>query len=425
VDPLVTILERERFELDDTPLLDGDFEVHVGAGFGLELEGWVVGRDLPITRVDLVQDAMALWELVPTHEREGAVVRSKFYAPVSAIPLPPAFDLVVRVRLGEDGERARLGAVHGRRTELQTGVRPRFNPLMVTTFSRTGSNLLVRMLGEHPEIVAYRPFRYEPRVSAYWVEVLRELTEPGSYRRQITPQLRQPARGWWLGPAGPMAPPLLDPEVEGAIARDAVHDLACFCQERIDAVYAQIAPHCERPNAAYFAEKHSPNEVPMILSELYPGSREVFLVRDFRDMIASVLAANARRGTHRFGRGEADSDEKFVRRFRRFVTNLVASWRRRSARAHLVRYEDLLQRSEETVAALVEYLGVTIADDTLAGMIASVHRSEPELEGHITSGSPEASIGRWRRDLAPELQGVTEQVFGPALEVFGYERSGE
>jgi hypothetical protein len=296
---------------------------------------------------------------------------------------------------------------------------------MVTTFSRTGSNLLLRMLGEHPEIVAYQPFRYEPRVSAYWVEILRELTEPGSYRRQITPQLRQAARGWWLAPAGPMPSPLLDPEVEGAIARDALNDVARFCQERIDAVYARIAPRCGRPNAAYFAEKHSPNEVPMILSELYPAAREVFLVRDFRDMIASMLAANERRGNVRFGRTASDTDEQFVRRFRRFAANLAASWKRRSARAHLVRYEDLLSRPQETVDALVEYLGLEATDDVLAQMTESLGRREEALEGHITSASPEASIGRWRRDLAPELKKVTEEVFGAALELFGYEAPGE
>jgi hypothetical protein len=426
VEPLVTILGLERFELGEPPLLGGDFDVEVGPGFGLELKGWVRGRDLPVTRVDLVQDAMALWQVDPSHERQGAVVRSTFYAPVSALPLPMEFDLVIRVQLGDDGgARTRLGAVHGRRAELQTGARPRINPLIVTTFSRTGSNLLLRMLAEHPEIVAYRPFRYEPRVSAYWVEVLRELTEPGSYRRQITPQLRQPARGWWLGPAGPMPAPLLDPEVEDAIARDAVHDLARFCQERIDAVYARIAPQCERPNATYFAEKHSPNEVPMILSELYPAAREVFLVRDFRDMIASMLAANERRGDVRFGRTATDTDERFVRRFRRFAANLAASWRRRSGRAHLVRYEDLLRRPHETVVALVDYLGVEATDEALAKMTESLGRREEALEGHITSASPEASIGRWRRDLAPELQSLTEEVFGTALELFGYEASGK
>jgi sulfotransferase family protein len=423
VEPLIRILGVERYELDGTRLRGGDLRVEAGPGFGLEVSGSVQSRDLPVTRIDLVQDAMALWQLEP--DREGDGRSATFYAPVSSLPLPPEFELVVRAELGDrdEGARVRLGAVRGRRPELRTRVRPRINPIMVTTASRTGSNLLLRALGEHPEIVAYRPFQYEPRVSAYWVEVLRELTEPAGYRRQITPQLRQPARGWWLGPAGQMPAPLLDPEAEDAIARDTVEAVARFCQERIDAVYGRIAPLCERPGAAYFAEKHSPNEVPMILSELYPGAREVFLVRDFRDMIASMLASNERRGDARFGRAAADTDELFVRRFRRFAANLAASWRRRADRAHLVRYEDLLRRPGETVVALVAYLGLEAGDETIARMTASLQRREEALEGHITSTSPDASIGRWRRDLAPELREPTEEVFGTALELFGYELS--
>jgi sulfotransferase family protein len=429
VEPLVRILEVERFALDGATLVGGDLTspapgTGVGPGYGIEFAGWVQAADSPVERVDLVQDAMALWELEPQPAEDG---RAVFGTAVNALALPREFDVVVRVQLGDGdgGARARLAAVRGTRAQLRTDVQPRIDPLMVTTFSRTGSNLFLRMLAEHPRIAAYRPFEYEPRVSAYWIEVLRELTEPASYRRQITPQLRQPTRGWWLGPAGPTPPPLEDRALEEAIARDTVEDVARFCQSRIDATYARIAPLCGREGAAYFAEKHSPNEVPMLVSELYPNAREVFLVRDFRDMIASMLAADERRGDVRFGRAETDSDERFVRRFRRFSANLAASWRRRSGRAHLIRYEDLLRQPRETVAALVEYLGLETDDAALARMTDSLVRREEALEGHITSDSPEASIGRWRRDLDPALQGLTEEVFRDALELFGYERSGK
>jgi hypothetical protein len=44
---------------------------------------------------------------------------------------------------------------------------------------------------------------------------------------------------------------------------------------------------------------------------------------------------------------------------------------------------------------------------------------------HADAASPvrSPSIGRWRRDLDPKLQRIAEQVFAPALELFGYERS--
>jgi Sulfotransferase family len=424
VEPLVTIVDVERFELDTSQVRACGLEVSEGPGHGLEIEGWLEPAELEPRRVDLVQDAMSLWELEPQPVAD-APGRFGFYAPVSALPLPPEFELVVRAQLGEgeDGTRVAVARVRGRRPELHTGFEAGINPLMVTTFSRTGSNLVLRMLGEHPEILAYRPFEYEPRVGAYWTEVLRELTEPASYRRQITPQLRQPSRGWWLGSGDPAPRPLADAQVEEGIALDTVEALARFCQSRIEATYARIARAADRDGALLFAEKHSPNEVPMILRELYPEAREIFLVRDFRDMVASMLAANARRGGVRFGRGQEDTDARFVRRFRRFAANLAASWRRRADRSHLMRYEDLIERPRETVAGLVDHLGVDTSAGTLEAMAASLSLREEVLEGHITSGSPAASIGRWRDDLSPELRRVAEDVFGPALELFGYERA--
>jgi Sulfotransferase family len=422
VEPLVTILEVERLEPDPSRVRAFELEVSEGRGLGIEIEGWLEADQLEPTRVDLVQDAMSLWELEPQPVADAAG-RFGFYAPVSTLPLPPEFELAVRAQLGEgeDGARVALAHVRGRRSELRTGFDAGINPLMVTTFSRTGSNLVLRMLGEHPEILAYRPFEYEPRVSAYWIEVLRELTEPASYRRQITPQLRQPSRGWWLGAGNPAPRPLADAQVEEGIALDTVEALAGFCQARIEAAYGRIAPAADRVGARFFAEKHSPNEVPMILRELYPDAREIFLVRDFRDMIASMLAANERRGGVRFGRAQDDSDERFVRRFRRFAANLAASWRRRGDRSYLVRYEDLITRPRETVAGVVDHLGVDASAGTLEAMAASLALREESLEAHITSSSPEASIGRWREDLPPELRRVAEDVFGPALELFGYE----
>jgi hypothetical protein len=54
-------------------------------------------------------------------------------------------------------------------------------------------------------------------------------------------------------------------------------------------------------------------------------------------------------------------------------------------------------------------------------LIAAAAPDVPELRGHGTAGSPEASIGRWRTDLAPELRLAVEETFGDLLQEFGYE----
>ena len=42
------------------------------------------------------------------------------------------------------------------------------------------------------------------------------------------------------------------------------------------------------------------------------------------------------------------------------------------------------------------------------------------MEAHRTTPDAEASVGRWQRDLDPDLQRLCESAFGPALETFGY-----
>ena len=47
--------------------------------------------------------------------------------------------------------------------------------------------------------------------------------------------------------------------------------------------------------------------------ELYPHAKEVFLVRDFRDMALSILSFDERRGFAGFGRPEGATDEEYMR----------------------------------------------------------------------------------------------------------------
>ncbi len=439
-EPLVEILAVEPVEPDGSVLRGialaqprpGDPGTDYAGTFGFDVSGWVLGARLPAQRLSLVLDGTPLWE-VPVDRDWGGVAedhpdapgatRAGFDASLSSLPLPYEFRLRMHVVLS-DGDRTaqpQVATIRGRRAPLESGYDPRFQPLMVTGFSRTGSNLFLRLLGAHPQVVAYRPFYHEPRVSHYWIDVLRELTEPGSSRRQIVPRSNLAQRGWWLD--SPRQSPRLDEvDVERGVAAEAAPRIASFCQERIDATYAQLAHVAERPEAIYFAEKQLPMHVPTMLWDLYPGAREVFLVRDFRDMVASMFRADAKWGGRpRFGREGAASDQQFVRHLRRFARDLEGSWRRRRATAYLVRYEDLILAPEQTVAGLIAYLGVEDSPGAGRAMVASLALHDEGSEIYRTTPSPEESIGRWRGDLSPAVREECDRIFAPVLELFGYE----
>jgi hypothetical protein len=405
--------------------IDSPQDGEVTAGYDLDVRGWAIGRSHAATAVEFLHDGVLLRRQPVDIERPDVSAAhggapegpSGYFASLGTLGLSPQFDLLVRARL-EDKTRAPLATLRGSRPRLQTSFEPRVRPLLLTTLGRTGSTAVVRLLGSHPEVVAYRPFEYEPRIATYWIGVLKALAEPASSRRQITPS--GPIDGnWWLGADGPTPRPIKDAQVQAWLGTEAVEALATFCQSRIDDLYMQIAPLAGRPEPTYFVEKFRPDSVPLLVSELYPDAREILLVRDFRDMLASMFAYNERRGIQGFRREDAQSDVDYVLdRVRGSVDALAGAWRARSAGAHLLRYEDLVLRPAETVEALLGHLGLDAPAPTVAAMLASIGTAD--TDAHRTISDPKETIGRWRSDLSPELREVCREALGPSLQLFGY-----
>ena len=115
---------------------------------------------------------------------------------------------------------------------------------------------------------------------------------------------------------------------------------------------------------------------------------------------------------------QVESDEAWLDYLRQNFLVLRAAWRDRGEPGSLVRYEDLVRDPAATLTPLLTALGLDAAPETVARLIAAA--DAPELRGHGTSGSPAASIGRWRADLSPELGSAVAKAFGDLLRDFDY-----
>jgi hypothetical protein len=287
-----------------------------------------------------------------------------------------------------------------------------------------GTTLLMRMLAAHPAVVAYARPPYEARGGKYWLHVLKTLAAPADAGKRIGAAME-----FHLEPLAVGGNPSYSaefaawPEVEAWSGSTYVEDLAAFCQRSIDGWYLATARAQGQDEAplVYFAEKHFPDTYPRLIRELYPAAREVFLVRDFRDMVASMRAYNARKGYGDFGRGKAGSDAAWLRELRRGIVALRDAWRERGEPGTLVRYEDLVRAPETTLAPLLTILGLDASPQEAGRMTAAAAPDAPELREHGTAGSPRASIGRWRSDLPQELQSAVAEAFADVLDDFGYE----
>jgi hypothetical protein len=247
------------------------------------------------------------------------------------------------------------------------------------------------------------------------MDVLATLANPRSYSQVLAPS--PGASPWWVGVERNVWPFGADPKAEEWLGKRHVEDLARFCQDRIDSFYKHATESDEHERASFFAEKMYQFAPQSLLRELYPGAREVFLVRDFRDVACSVFAYTQRQGLAAFGREHVKSDEEYIRGPLLLLARaLLESWRVRGEDSYLLRYEDLVLDTRQVLKSLLCYLEIAAGSDVLEAMVGGV----TERGSHQTSPSPEASVGRWRKELTDSQLGAFEEGFGDALEAFGY-----
>jgi hypothetical protein len=148
------------------------------------------------------------------------------------------------------------------------------------------------------------------------------------------------------------------------------------------------------------------------------GCRAVHLVRDPRDIYASIKAFDAKRGYAGFGRLPIDSDESYLTRLTGEMTRRLQSMREDSGLVdHLmVRYEDLVTDPDKTVRCLGGWLGIELDPRV-------VLQSRAEHAGHLTSADAGASIGRYRKELSVAEQDAIVAALGSDMERLGYQLS--
>ena len=250
---------------------------------------------------------------------------------VDTLGLPQCFAFHLRAAL-PDGSRLKFADISGERRPLTTAYAPRLQPLLVTSLGRMGTTVLMRMLSAHPGVVVYDRPPYEARGGKYWLHVLKTLSAPTDARKRVGAPMEFHLEPLAAG-GNPFYSAAFDawPEVEAWSGSTYIMDLAAFCQSSIDGWYlATAAAQGEEEDAlVFFAEKHFPDAYSQLMRELYPAARELFLVRDFRDMVASMLAYNARKGFGDFGRETAQSDAAWLADLRRGVVALRDAWRER------------------------------------------------------------------------------------------------
>lgn len=396
-------------------------------GFCIPLSGWALSRESANVAIEIRQGSQLLRRLARGVERPdiasafpevpGAEL-SGFVLTLDAVKLPPTFELHVSgIVNGTHVEP--IACVRGSR-RVFAPLRSRGPaPLTVTTLGRSGSTLLMTLLSAHPQIVAFEPATFDSRPFAYELDAAIGMASPASRMRLLDSGTQGEA--WWLGrrTIAPEELTRVDEPLRELLLGAPVEPLLHAAVERAAAFAGELGTTLERPDARYAAEKCGPGYLPQLVGELCADGRELFLVRDFRDVLASMLAFNAKRGYAAFGREHVDSDEQFVRWQANIANSLAAGWRQRRDSALLVRYEDLVADVPAGLARILDYLELDAAPALIGGI---VDRAQARLDRiqHRTTPNVSASSGRWQTDLPPALKELANEAFADPLQELGY-----
>lgn len=163
-----------------------------------------------------------------------------------------------------------------------------------------------------------------------------------------------------------------------------------------------------------------------VLMSLLPGSRLIFLMRDGREVVRSMLALYGPGGRlERARRGPGPESEELRLRFverqsRRWVErtqSVHAAFRAHAAdRRLIVRYEDLTRDPSAGLRRLTDWLGMGRTDEQIRAAVEDeATRRAPSQSGR-RAATRDPSV--W--ELSPAERKLADEVMGPMLKELGY-----
>jgi hypothetical protein len=164
----------------------------------------------------------------------------------------------------------------------------------------------------------------------------------------------------------------------------------------------------------YYAEKVA-YWIPEYIRQAVPY-KIIVLVRDPRDVFLSVTAFDKKRGFPGFDRLSSDDDWTYARRVINSYKDVFLIVRDEAVAlcGFLLRYEDMMLNLDAEAKRLSDWLGVKLNPESVKAQVAN-------FAHHMTSGSPQASVGRWRREMSTELNDFFVREIREELRHFGYE----
>lgn len=301
------------------------------------------------------------------------------------------FDVVLRGRETRDDASPLhdicIGHISGRRKVAPVPRNGGIRPLLLSGLGRSGTTLMMELLLQHKKIVGLHQHPYENQPAQYWLHALRVLSSPAD-KNSDTPMVAFQQRGDRVS-RNPFHDPMLP---NNSVAGENVitwfegkhiQNLSKFFLEQIQQYYRALGGEAGKSRAVYFIEKTQPNAHSLLFHELYGGAHEIFIIRHPFDVLCSVRSF--------FPENQFYQSDTYIEALRHGYNRLLDRIEGGEGKRFIVDYQQLIQDPEEIMKAVFDFL--ELPRYKWKGKVM------PKEQDHITSGSANGSIGRWKADL--------------------------
>lgn len=304
----------------------------------------------------------------------------------------------------EQEQRIQIGTIVCRRVPREIERFDGLRPLLVSGLGRSGTTRMMQLLLRHTQIVALPKHPFENQPAQYWLHALRVLSSPAE-RNSETPIVGFQQANRRLTP-NPFHHPvfLMSPASAGGAAAwletSHVDQMTSFFKGQIESYYRALADEIGKPEAVYFLEKAQPTIHAGLFHELYDDTREVFTLRHPFDVLCSVRAF--------FPEVASYQTDDYICALRLGYDRLLDRIDEGAERSVVVSYSQLVCQPDEVLDSILEFADLPPVGKKL--------ETFSELDrGHVTSGNPERSLGRWRRDLTTREIDLAKGEFADTL----------
>lgn len=284
-------------------------------------------------------------------------------------------------------------------------------PILVDGMPRSGTTYLMQLISNHPNVVADQNYPLETRYAVWVLHSLRILSQP---------QMDKSCEHQWTflnnkETAEPNPFYLESGPVKKYVNRGKNSIFDEHAKHIVDDFYRFVAHTQNKKDARFFAEKF-PGDAKSIFFDVYSNAREVFIVRDPRDVFVSSYNFNQKKGRNDFGAAVCDSDKEFLKHIVNVsYTKYKAALR--SKQSCVVSYEEMTRAPREVMKKVCQYCDFPFDDQCLDDIVTATENKN-QVSYHGTSDK--SSIGRFFDEVSDDMIEFCHKNFSDKIKDMGF-----